>query len=82
MTMPKLSEMSLEAVDVREWYDQFRSIQPFVDRDTNQEYILWVTICEVCHVMIRQTLRLANTNDLFGDIVSEQEYTCSCDDLW
>lgn len=82
MTMPKLSEMSLEPVDVREWYDQFRSIQPFVDRNTNEEYVLWTTLCEVCHGVIKVTLRSANTNDLFGDIVSEQEYTCTCDDFW
>ena len=79
--MPNMAEMNLEPTDIVEWYDEFRSIQPLVDPDTNQEYILWTTLCEMCHGVIRRTLREAQTNDLFGPIVDSQVYGCICDEL-
>lgn len=79
--MPNMSDMNLEPTDIVEYFDQFRSIQPLVDLNANREYLLWTTLCEMCHGVISRTLRKAQTNDLFGPIVDSQVYDCGCDEL-
>lgn len=76
--MPKMSEMSLTASGLKEYWSEHCSIQMYVDLNSKQEYVLWTTICEVCHTQTHQTLRKAETNSLYGEIVDSQTYSCFC----